>query len=47
MPSSFKAKKRIVNFKPKERVDLILIFKDAEVGDVISIDGFMETKIQN
>ena len=47
MSSSFKAKKCIVYFKPKERVDLILIFKDAEVGDVISIDGFMETKIQN
>lgn len=46
MPSSFKAKKYTVFFKPKERVDLILIFKDAEVGDAITIDGFLKTTIQ-
>lgn len=46
MPSTFKAKKCMVNFKPKERTDLILIFSKAEIGDKLIIDNFIETEVQ-
>jgi len=45
MPKSLRAMKFTVNFIPKEKVDLILIFEKAEKGDKLIIDDFIETEI--
>ena len=47
MTSDFKAKEYKVTFKPGEKTDLILLFREAEEGDEIIIDDFLTSKIGN
>ena len=46
MTSWFKATNYIVFLHPNETYDLVFIFKEAEVGDTIKVDGFIEAVIQ-
>jgi hypothetical protein len=43
----FKVKYYKVNFKPKEKTDMILLFREAENGDEIIIDDFIQTLIKD
>ena len=46
MTSNFKATNYIVFLHPQETYDLVFVFKDAEVGDTLKIDNFIEVIIK-
>ncbi|MEI6123479.1 MAG: hypothetical protein WCQ95_07600 [Bacteroidota bacterium] len=45
MTNKFRTKSYVVKFKSGQAYDLILLFKQAQAGDIVSIDKFLKTEI--